>query len=85
MKAKRGLRQGEPISHLLFVVVMEYLHRSIQKLCKVHDFNFHAMCEKLEIINISFADDLLLFARGDIKSIELLIEKVIEFSRVTSL
>lgn len=82
-KVNRGLKQGDLISPLLFVVVMEYLHISIQKLRKVPDFSFHAKCEKLNIINISFADDLLLFAKGDRKSIELIMEKMSEFSKAT--
>ncbi|PNX56602.1 ribonuclease H, partial [Trifolium pratense] len=85
MKARRGLRQGDPISPLLFVVVMEYLHRTLQRLTKVPDFNFHSKCENLSIINLSFADDLLIFTRGDAKSVELVMSKLKDFSRSTGL
>jgi hypothetical protein len=85
MKAKRGLRQGDPVSPLLFVIVMEYLHRILQQLAKVPDFNFHSKCEHLNIINLSFADDLLIFTRGDTKSVELVMAKIQDFSRSTGL
>jgi hypothetical protein len=85
MKAKRGLRQGDPISPLLFVIVMEYLHRILQQLTKVPDFNFHSKCEHLNIINLSFADDLLIFTRGDIISVELVMDKLQMFSQSTGL
>lgn len=61
MKVKRELRQWGSISPLLFVIMMEYLHRTLQKLEKVHAFNFHSKREKLHIINLSFIDDLLIF------------------------
>ncbi|CAJ2661953.1 unnamed protein product [Trifolium pratense] len=85
MKARRGLRQGDPISPLLFVMVMEYMHRTLQRLKKVPDFNFHSKCENLNIINLSFADDLLIFTRGDKKSVELVMAKIHDFSRSTGL
>jgi hypothetical protein len=85
MKARRGLRQGDPISPLLFVIVMEYLHRKLQLLSQVPDFNFHSKCENLGIINLSFADDLLIFTRGDVKSVELVMAKLQDFSRSTGL
>ncbi|KAK2357065.1 hypothetical protein QL285_094374 [Trifolium repens] len=85
MKAKRGLRQGDPISPLLFVIVMEYLHRILQQLTKVPDFNFHSKCEHLNIINLSFADNLLIFTRGDIISVELVMDKLQMFSQSTGL
>lgn len=85
MKAKRGLRKGDLIAPLLFFLVMEYFHRSVQRLKEISDFNFHAKCEQLQVINISFAGDFLLFSRGDIRSIELLMENVVAFSRATGL
>jgi hypothetical protein len=85
MKARRGLRQGDPISPLLFVIVMEYLHRILQQLTKVPDFNLHSKCENLNIINLSFADDLLIFTRGDIVSVDLVMAKLRAFSNSTGL
>lgn len=41
IQAKRGLRQGDPISLLLFVINMEYLHRSLQKMSRNYGFKFH--------------------------------------------
>lgn len=64
---------------------MEYLHRILQKLKNIPNFNFHSKCEKLSIINMSFADDLLLFAKGDIKFIFLVMEAFKDFSKSTGL
>lgn len=62
--ARRGLRQRDPLSPYLFVIVMEYLHRSLQKLKDIPHFNFHAKCERLNLIHLCFVDDLLIFSRG---------------------
>lgn len=47
------------------------------------DFNYHSKCEKLNITCLSFVDDLLLFARGNVKSIKVLMEKFYSFSKST--
>ncbi|CAK8569009.1 unnamed protein product [Lathyrus sativus] len=64
---------------------MEYFHRLLHQLSKVPDYNFHAKCEKLQIIDISFADDVLLFSRGDEKSVQLLFDQLQTFSQSTGL
>ncbi|CAK8544356.1 unnamed protein product [Lathyrus sativus] len=81
MKAKRGLKQGDPISPLLFVLTMEYFHGLLHQLSKVPDYNFHAKCKKMQIIDISFADDVLLFTRGDRKYVQLLMNHLQTFSQ----
>ena len=74
LQAKRGLRQGDPMSPLLFVIVMEYLNRILYDMQKNPNFNHHAKCEKLSITNLAFADDLLLFSRGDPISVDLMVK-----------
>lgn len=49
------------------------------------DFNYHPRCEKLQIIQLSFADDLLLFFRGDEVSIQMLYNCFMEVSKVLGL
>ncbi|XP_058754780.1 uncharacterized protein LOC131627941 [Vicia villosa] len=84
LQAKRGLRQGDSSSLILFVLVMEYLH-SLQNLGKNPNFNFHSKYEKLKIINLSFADDLLLFTSGDISSVNLALQSFKDFLKATEL
>lgn len=72
VKAIRVLRHGNHIIHLLSVIVMEYMSISLENMSNNMNFNFHVKCERLQIINLTFADDLFLFARGDIGSIDLM-------------
>lgn len=51
----------------------------------MYEYHFHLKCVKLGITNIHFADDFLLFSRGDEKSIHLLMEMFGQFSDATGL
>ncbi|CAK8572760.1 unnamed protein product [Lathyrus sativus] len=85
LQAKRGIRQGDPISLFLFVILMEYMHRSLTKMQKNANFNHHAKCESLNLTNLTFADDALLFCRGDSISVGLMMKAFNIFSDSTDL
>ena len=65
-KCNQGIRQGDPIYPFLFVLCLEYLSRSLNQLKDGRDFNFHPRSQDLNITHLAFADDLILFSRGDV-------------------
>lgn len=52
---------------------------------KKPNFNYHLKCEKLGITRICFADNLILFSRGDEISVKLIMEEFHSFSKATSM
>nr|GEW52162.1 hypothetical protein [Tanacetum cinerariifolium] len=46
---------------------------------------YHKYCEELSIINVCFADDLFLFARGDVESVKVIMDSLNEFKAVSGL
>ncbi|GJZ31367.1 hypothetical protein Tco_0576414 [Tanacetum coccineum] len=79
-QGKRGLRQGDPLSPYLFTLVMEILTLMLQRrVVESGEFGYHRYCSKLDLINLCFADDLFLFAYGDVQSVSVIrdgLEKV---------
>ncbi|GFY85594.1 hypothetical protein Acr_04g0003320 [Actinidia rufa] len=84
-KGKQGIRQGDPISPFLFVLCLEYLSRSLNQLKDNRDFKFHPRCQDLNITHLAFADDLMLFSRGDVESVQLLMNKMRRFGDYSGL
>ncbi|GJR80293.1 putative RNA-directed DNA polymerase [Tanacetum coccineum] len=85
-KGKRGLRQGDPLSPYLFTLVMEVLTLMLNR--KVNSsgmLRFYKHCEELRIINVCFADDLFIFARGDLDSARVIMESLEEFKATLGL
>ncbi|XP_074288144.1 uncharacterized protein LOC141613310 [Silene latifolia] len=84
-KGGRGLRQGDPLSPLLFTICLEYLTRILNVVTLRHDFRFHPMCRGLGLCQLAFADDLLLFSRGDTNSVMVLMRALHTFSIASGL
>ncbi|CAH9116346.1 unnamed protein product [Cuscuta europaea] len=84
-KSKRGIRQGDLMSPLLFVLCLEYFSRLVKMKTKVSKFNYHPLCSSLSITHLAFADDLMLFSRGDVHSINILMKALEEFGDTSGL
>ncbi|GJX90174.1 RNA-directed DNA polymerase, eukaryota, reverse transcriptase zinc-binding domain protein [Tanacetum coccineum] len=85
-KAKRGLRQGDPISPYLFTLVMEVLNLMVKRQIKRDSrFKYHTGCSKLKITSLCFADDLLMLCHGDVVSASILRRGLDEFSLASGL
>lgn len=73
------------MSLLLFVLVMEYLYRILKYMSDLPDFKYHPMCKHLKLTHLVFADDLMIFCKGQEKYIRRVIEALNHFTRVTRL
>lgn len=71
------------MSPYLFVIAMEYFSRMMG--AKNKAFKFHPKCHRIGINHICFADDLMVFCRGDISSTKLISETLEDFSKASGL
>ena len=81
--AKRGLRQGDPLSPLLFLIGMEYLSRSLKSI--VGTFSFLPICKTIKLTHLCFADDLMIFCTKDLSLVRIICECFKGFSNTSGL
>ncbi|XP_074315572.1 uncharacterized protein LOC141651774 [Silene latifolia] len=82
---KRGLRQRDHLSPLLFTLCMEYLSRLLDMACQGSNFHYHPLCRGIKLTHFMLADDLLLFCKGTMGSVFTLVEAFECFSNASGL
>ncbi|GJR68398.1 hypothetical protein Tco_0014463, partial [Tanacetum coccineum] len=84
---ERGLRQGNPMSPIYLLILdggsYSYVHQRPRG--ESNSFTYHRYCSKLNIINLCFADDLFLFAHGDVNSARVIMDSLEEFKNASGL
>ncbi|KAL2927668.1 LINE-1 retrotransposable element ORF2 protein [Bienertia sinuspersici] len=84
-KSCRGLRQGDPLSPLLFVLGMEYLSKTLNMLNDDPEFKQHPRCKGIQLTHMCFADDLIMCYRGEKKLVDKILQAFNIFSRTSGL
>ena len=76
-----GLRQGDPISACLFVLIIEALSRLIkQRISLNQEFVYHWRCSKTNLSHLCFVDDIMLFCGNSKESAKLLSKAIYDFA-----
>ena len=73
------------MSPLIFVICMEYLSRLLKVAGDHENFRFHPRCNRLKLNHLCFADDLMIFCRGDLAFVRILQDKLEFFANSSGL
>lgn len=79
-KSSKGIRQGDPLSPYLFVLVMEGLSRLLMSRYEAGAIGYHPGTERLKISHLMFADDVMVFFDGSSDSLHGISECLDDFA-----
>ncbi|XP_038994336.1 uncharacterized protein LOC120118357 [Hibiscus syriacus] len=63
-KGTKGVRQGDPLFPYLVVITMNVLSNLLDKAAVHGVIQYHPKCHRVQLTNLCFADDLLVFSKG---------------------
>ncbi|KAL6570167.1 hypothetical protein OROMI_014681 [Orobanche minor] len=70
-KIQRGIRQGDPLSPLIFVIAADYLSRSIDQMFAKNPLMYYKIKKNVKITHLAYADDILIFVNASKRSLHI--------------
>ncbi|XP_074299393.1 uncharacterized protein LOC141630480 [Silene latifolia] len=64
---------------------MEILSRHLRVICRQPSVSYHPKCSKIGLTHLVFADDLMIFTRGDVPSVQVVLDTLKKFAGWTGL
>ena len=83
--AERGLRQGYPLSPLLFLLVVEGLSRALKEAIRMVNFIGLQLAQNLHISHFLFVDDIFIFCSVSVRELCALDDILNIFSKETGM
>ncbi|XP_048491371.1 uncharacterized protein LOC125492703 [Beta vulgaris subsp. vulgaris] len=85
-KLQRGLRQGDPLSPFLFVLIVEALNQLIRKATSMQLWNgIGVSYSDLKVTHLQYADDTLIFCEANLESLMNIKKMLIVFQLASGL
>ncbi|GAU46303.1 hypothetical protein TSUD_283280 [Trifolium subterraneum] len=84
-KVERGLRQGDPLSPFLFLIVAEGLTRLMKRAVEIGKFKGHQIRNNIQFQILQFADDTILMGEGSWHNVQTIKTLLRSFELVSGL
>ncbi|KAL6565178.1 hypothetical protein OROMI_016628 [Orobanche minor] len=82
-KSQRGIRQGDPLSPLIFVIAADYFSRSIGQMFTNNPLMYYKIKKKVKTTHLAYADDILIFLNASKKNLQILKKCIFHYETVS--
>ncbi|PKI58896.1 uncharacterized protein LOC116204348 [Punica granatum] len=84
-EGRKNLRQSVPLSPYLLVMAIEVLSELLNSAALEGRLAYHPKCSKVQLTPLGFADDLMIFLKGDVPSIKTILSIFYAFYTMSGL